>query len=205
MTSSTRKPLLVVADDDRAARGHVEAELSRRYGADYAVRGCNTAEMEEVLLGAREQGDDAAIVLAAGATGAELLAGVRQLHPAARRGLLIPWLGWMDRSIAQVVLRAMARGWIDLYVLRPTREGDEVFHRTIASSCRSRRACRARGLRGQPSSRIRARCGHMSSAPRSRDSGFRIACASRTEARMERRPRSPLRTEPCSGTRLWRS
>ena len=51
-----------------------------------------------------------------GERGAELLAGVRARFPAARRGLLIPWLGWTDRSVAELVLRAMARGWIDLYV-----------------------------------------------------------------------------------------
>lgn len=73
-----------------------------------------------------------AVVLAAGEEGASLLDGVRQLHPAARRGLLIPWLGWMDRRLAGVVLRAMERGWIDLYVLRPARRADEISHRTIA-------------------------------------------------------------------------
>jgi len=122
----------VVADDDGAERARVEEELERRYCADYAVRGCPTAEMKAVLERAREEGTVVALVLAAGEIGAELLADVRQLHPAARRGLLIPWLGWMDRSLREVVLRAMARGWIDLYVLRPARRADEIFHRTIA-------------------------------------------------------------------------
>jgi thioredoxin reductase (NADPH) len=132
VTSSGRKPLLVVADDDHSERTQVEQELGRRYSADYGVRGCSTAEMEEVLEEARRAGDEVAVVLAAGKGGAELLASVRRLFPTARRGLLIPWLGWADRSLAEIVLRAMARGWIDLYVLRPTRRGDEVFHRTIA-------------------------------------------------------------------------
>ena len=70
-------------------------------------------------------------MLAAGERGAELLARVRGLHPTARRGLLIPWLGWLDRPLAELVLKSMARGWIDLYVLRPTTTPDEVFHRTI--------------------------------------------------------------------------
>jgi len=38
-SAAAQKPLLVVADDDPAARTRVEEELERRYGADYAVRG----------------------------------------------------------------------------------------------------------------------------------------------------------------------
>ena len=132
MTASTRKPLLVVADDDAVERDRVLDELNRRYSADYAVSGCSIAELELTLDQAEADGDDVAVCLAAGERGAELLAGVRGRFPAARRGLLIPWLGWADRALGGLVLRAMARGWIDLYVLRPTRTADEVFHRTIS-------------------------------------------------------------------------
>ena len=130
--AATRKPLLVVADDDPVERALVLDELSRRYGDDYAVGGCAIAELEATLEQAQASGDDVAVCLAAGERGAELLAGVRGRFPAARRGLLIPWLGWTDRALGSLILRAMARGWIDLYVLRPTRSPDEVFHRTIS-------------------------------------------------------------------------
>jgi thioredoxin reductase (NADPH) len=132
VTPSTRKPLLVVADDDPVERALVLDELSRRYSDDYAVGGCAIAELEATLERAQASGDDVAVCLAAGERGAELLAGVRARFPAARRGLLIPWLGWTDRALGGLILRAMARGWIDLYVLRPTRTPDEVFHRTIS-------------------------------------------------------------------------
>ena len=121
MTASTRKPLLLVADDDPVERALVLDELDRRYGDDYAVEGCAIAELEATLEQAQASGDDVAVCLAAGERGAELLAGVRGRFPAARRGLLIPWLGWTDRALGGLILRAMARGWIDLYVLRPTR------------------------------------------------------------------------------------
>ncbi len=132
MTASTRKPLLVVADDDPADRARVVDELSRRYSGDYAVGGCAIAELEKTLDEAEAAGDDIAVCLAAGEVGAHLLAGVRARFPAARRGLLIPWLGWADRALGELVLRAMSHGWIDLYVLRPTTSPDEVFHRTIS-------------------------------------------------------------------------
>ena len=49
MTASTRKPLLVVADDDPADRARVLDELSRRYSGDYAIGGCAIAELEARL------------------------------------------------------------------------------------------------------------------------------------------------------------
>ena len=132
MNASTRKPLLVVADDDPADRARVLDELSRRYSGDYAVGRCTIDELEKTLDEAQAEGDDVAVCLAAGERGAQLLAGVRARFPAARRGLLIPWLGWADHALGELVLRAMARGWIDLYVLRPAQTPDEVFHRTIS-------------------------------------------------------------------------
>ena len=42
---------------------------------------------------------------------------MRGRFPTARRGLLIPWLGWSRRGVGELVLRSMARGWIDLYVI----------------------------------------------------------------------------------------
>jgi thioredoxin reductase (NADPH) len=148
VTASPRKPLLVVADDDHAARARIEDELRRRYGADYAVRGCATEEMGATLEQARAAGEEVAVVLGSGVRGAELLASVRGLFPAARRGLLIPWLGWAERSVADLVLRAMARGWIDLYVLRPTQAPDEVFHRTVTELLQESARLRGEGPAG---------------------------------------------------------
>ena len=148
MTPSPRKPLLVVADDDLAARARIEDELVRRYGADYAVRGCATEEITVTLERAHALGHDVAVVLASGERGAELLASVRSRFPAARRALLIPWLGWADRSVAELVLRAMALGWIDLYLLRPTHWPDEVFHRTVTELLQEAARMRGEGPAG---------------------------------------------------------
>ena len=132
MISSPRQPLLVVADDDAAERARVAEELEpdtapiTRSGVVTPARWRRSSKLHA------PQATTSRFVLAAGAQGAELLSRVSGLFPAARRGLLLPWLGWVDRSLAEVVLRAMARGRIDLYVLRPTRRADEVFHRTIS-------------------------------------------------------------------------
>jgi hypothetical protein len=83
VTPSTRKPLLVVADDDPADRARVVDELSRRYGGGYAVGGCTIDELEITLDKAHAAGDDVAVCLAAGERGAELLTGVASRPPGA--------------------------------------------------------------------------------------------------------------------------
>ncbi|MFL5912244.1 MAG: FAD-dependent oxidoreductase, partial [Gaiellaceae bacterium] len=67
-----------------------------------------------------------------GTTGTELLARVRELHPTARRSLLIEWGAWGHGPTREALLRAMALGHMDYYVLKPWRTPDESFHHTIA-------------------------------------------------------------------------
>jgi thioredoxin reductase (NADPH) len=122
----------VVADDDPRERTVVAEELERRYGDDYAVLHCAVDEAGVTLERTRADDEQVALVLAAEEAGCAVLAGVHAVFPAARRGLLIPWLGWADETRRETVLHAMARGWIDLYVIRPVGRRDEVFHRTIS-------------------------------------------------------------------------
>ena len=148
LSPAAGRPLLVVADDDLASRARIEHELGSRYGADYDVRACTTAELAATLAELRAAGLDVAVALASCDGGGELLAGVRQLFPTARRGLLIPWLGWAERETAELVLRAMARGWIDLYVLQPAQAPDEIFHRTITELLQESARLRGEGPSG---------------------------------------------------------
>ena len=101
MTTPARTPLLVVADDDPAECGLIREELERRYGSDYALRVCTTAELASVLDQAEADGDDVALALASGKEGADLLARLRGRFPTARRGLLIPCLGRSRRGVGE--------------------------------------------------------------------------------------------------------
>jgi thioredoxin reductase (NADPH) len=129
-------PVIVAVDADHDALRRVDDELGRRYGDDYRIvcRGSAEAAIEELeqLAGA---GREVAVVLAdhwlGGATGSDLLARARALHPRAKRALLIDWGAWGHRPTADAILEAMALGRIDYYVLKPTRARDEHFHRTI--------------------------------------------------------------------------
>ncbi len=133
---SSSLPLLLAVDDDPAALERIERELGRRYAGDYRVlcldsADAGLAELERL----RASGGSVTLVLAAqwtaGTTGAELLARARQLHPHAKRGLLIEWGAWGDRATADAIFKAMALGDIDYYVLKPWWSPDEQFHRTI--------------------------------------------------------------------------
>jgi thioredoxin reductase (NADPH) len=67
------------------------------------------------------------------ATGGELLGRVRQLHPHAKRALLVPSGAWAGQPTAAAILDAMAVGRIDYYVPRPAASHDEVFHEAVSS------------------------------------------------------------------------
>ena len=131
------QPSLVVVDGNERELTRTAAELRRRYGSDYRI----VAESSAVVALARLEamvatGEAVAVVLAdqwlPELTGEELLARVRDLHPHAKRGLLVPWGAWADPPTAAAIHRAIALGHTDYYVLKPWRSPDELFHRTIA-------------------------------------------------------------------------
>ena len=131
------RPMIVVVDDDGDALGRVEHELSRRYGADYRISATTSAEEAlgevQALL---DDGGELALVLAdqwmPSLEGTELLARVARAFPHAKRGLLVDFGAWGDEPTARAILRAMAVGGIDYYVLKPWRSPDELFNRTVA-------------------------------------------------------------------------
>ena len=107
--------------------------MRKRYGADYQVIAAGSVKAAlDVLGGLRDTGREVALVLAGqwllGGTGTELLARVRQLHPSARRVLLI---SWGDQASLEPMLEATVLGDIDAYVVRPGPSPDERFHRFV--------------------------------------------------------------------------
>jgi thioredoxin reductase (NADPH) len=126
-------PVLLAVDDDSDALRAVSTELRHRYSRDYEVV-CEISPDTalKTLERLAEEGTEVALVLAAqwlsGTTGTELLGRVHQLHPHAKRGLLIEWGAWGDRATGEAIYDAMAHGRIDYYILRPAPAPDEVFH-----------------------------------------------------------------------------
>jgi thioredoxin reductase (NADPH) len=130
------QPRVLVVEDESEVRALIRGELDRRYGSDYRVRCVRSAEDGLARLERwREAGDRVALVLAdqwmPGMKGEDFLAGAKALYPNAKRALLVKFGAWGHRETADAMLRAMARGSIDYYVLKPWRRADEYFHRTI--------------------------------------------------------------------------
>jgi thioredoxin reductase (NADPH) len=130
------KPRVLVVEDEGDVRARIRGELERRYGSDYRVRCVGSATDALARLERwREAGDPVALVLAdqwmPDMLGEDFLACARGLYPNAKRALLVKFGAWGHRDTADAMLRAMARGNIDYYVLKPWRRADEYFHRTI--------------------------------------------------------------------------
>ncbi|MEX2394081.1 MAG: FAD-dependent oxidoreductase [Actinomycetota bacterium] len=133
-----KRPVIIAVDDDPTSLATISVELQRRYDRDYEIVFETSAN---AALGRLERlardGGRVAIVLAdqwmPELTGSDLLERVRDLHPAAKRALLIDWGAWGDDATATAVMDAMARGCIDYYVLKPWgKSPDELFHRNVA-------------------------------------------------------------------------
>src|SRR5512135_2032066 len=130
------QPVLVVVDDEEASLRALAHELQSRYGAHYQI--VASASAEDALTRLAElaaEGSGVPLILAdqwmPGMTGAGFLTRARELHPTARRGLLI---SWSDRSAAAPIVEAVALGQVDFYLPKPAWSPDEQFHRAITES-----------------------------------------------------------------------
>ena len=124
---------VVLLVDSSPTRGRVEAELRKRYAADYQIMTAGSAaEALAVLDQLRAAQRQVSLVLAdpylPDAAGLELLARVRQRHPAARRALLITWA---DPQSMAAVAEGTVLGDLDAYVVKPRTAPDEYFHRVL--------------------------------------------------------------------------
>jgi thioredoxin reductase (NADPH) len=131
-------PVLLVLEEDDDARGRIETQLVQRYGRDYRVVSVGDGdEALRVLTGLADESAEVALVLvgkslATSADGA-LLDRVRQVHPHAKRALVVPLAAWADNPTAEVMRGALAIGRIDHYVPEPTISPDEVFHEAVSN------------------------------------------------------------------------
>jgi thioredoxin reductase (NADPH) len=130
------EPVIVVVAAEASTRARLERECTTRYGADYdvAVRE-GLREGVAVLEELRAQERPVALVLVGHSTadphGIELLVFSRELHPAAKRALV---LTWGEFALAGEVFDAVGRGEADLYLIRPEHDRDEEFHRGVVEA-----------------------------------------------------------------------
>jgi thioredoxin reductase (NADPH) len=135
MVAAMDKPVIAVVGDDAGLHA-LTLELEGRYGAHYQIMShASPQEALAELQRLRGEGAEVALVLAdrwmPEMAGAEFLARVRELHPAARRVVLLsgddqPWL--------RGVVPPGALGQIDLYEIKPASWPDEQFHSGVTES-----------------------------------------------------------------------
>ena len=107
-------PVLLAVDEDRDALADVETQLVRRYARDYRVE-CFAGPGEALrrLTELAHAGEEVALVFVGNSlsrtTGGELLEQVRQLHPHAKRALLVPADTWADQTTAEAIRGSLAR------------------------------------------------------------------------------------------------
>lgn len=111
------KPVLLAVDSELDILAAMERDLSRRFAADYRIV---TADTPEAAFAKLDIGDQVALVIAGHSltdtTGVDFLSTCHQLHPAAKRLLLITY---GDIAVGRAGVRAMALGLLDDYLNKP--------------------------------------------------------------------------------------
>ncbi len=129
------QPVLLAVDDDQSLLGDIERELRDRYARHYRVVCVQSpADARANLAAFAASGVEVALVLAGrSASSVELLTEVRQVHPRAKRALLVGFGDWGQKSVGDEIFEGVADGRFDHYVIRPAESPDELFHQTISS------------------------------------------------------------------------
>jgi thioredoxin reductase (NADPH) len=141
------RPAIVAFDDGQTAGDALADTLHRRYSEEYEVVTATTEQgAVDHLSRLRAADHPVAMVFAPVSTaeGEGFLARVRDLHPTAKRVLVVPRGGpsaprlqvptalLQDRSGAAPVLRAMTLGVVDTYLPSPLDARDEGFHQAVS-------------------------------------------------------------------------
>lgn len=124
--------ILVVDSQDHLT--DIAHEIHDRYGSAYDVHATSSPrEAISVLRDIAARGGEVALVLAAHdlseKTCMDISTLARELHPIARRGLLLDQ--GQARSNPEYLTEAAAQGHMDHFVARPRRRADERFHRAV--------------------------------------------------------------------------
>ena len=121
-TGARQRPVVLVVDDDPTALRAIRRELDVRCGRGYHV------VCEDSVAGAERAREPCvrparmALVLAdhkLADTSGPSSSPCPASSSLAKRVLLVPWGAWRDRAAAAAILRAVARGQADSYLLKP--------------------------------------------------------------------------------------
>jgi thioredoxin reductase (NADPH) len=131
------QPILLSLDENAADLAHIKRELDERYGRHYHVVSVGSPDeaLAQLELFA-SSGVEVALVLAGqwrdGEPSHRVLDAVHDLHPHAKRAVLVAWTDWGDPATGRAIFDGIADGRFDHYLIRPSQSPDEQFHQTIS-------------------------------------------------------------------------
>jgi len=117
------RPLLFVVDRDRGSLSEMVTDLTRRFGNQFEVRGKSSATSAlAALRGAAQEREPVAVILVQDAE-ADLLGSAHELHPRAKRVLLVD----RDYSSTSPAVQAITLGRAEYHLTRPWADDEMLF------------------------------------------------------------------------------
>jgi thioredoxin reductase (NADPH) len=127
MADSVVLPVLFVVDRDASSLDVLRSDLSRRFGNDFTVKGETSPESALAALQAMAAANEPVALLLVDDAASDFLARAHQLHPGAKRVLLVD----RDYSTTSPAVQAIALGRADYHIVRPWAD-DEGMYRTMS-------------------------------------------------------------------------
>jgi thioredoxin reductase (NADPH) len=116
-------PVLFVVDHERASLDVLLSDLSRRFGSGFAVRGETSPEAALAALQEMAATNAPVALLLVDDTAADLLTRAHELHPRAKRVLLVD----RDYSSNSPAVQAMTLGRADYHIVRPWADDEMMY------------------------------------------------------------------------------
>jgi len=123
MTTASTRPTVVVVDSDPGSLAAMVETLERRFGNDYAVHGLTSAQSALDALQQHASKHEPVAMIAAGQVDADLLARVHELHPYAKRVLMVD----RDYTRNSPAVQAIALGEADYHLVRPWTTAEALY------------------------------------------------------------------------------
>ncbi|HEY3947176.1 MAG TPA: FAD-dependent oxidoreductase [Solirubrobacteraceae bacterium] len=123
MARSVILPVLFVIDHDPSSLDVLLSDLSRRFGNDFALRGETSTEAALAALQEMAGASEPVALLLVDDAAPEFLARAHELHPGAKRVLLVD----RDYSSTSPAVQAMALGRADYHIVRPWADNESMY------------------------------------------------------------------------------
>src|SRR2546423_4059965 len=127
MARSVVLPVLFVLDHDPTSLAVVLSDLSRRFGNDFRVTGETSAEAALAALREMAAANESVALLLVDDAASDFLAPAHELHPGAKRVLLVD----RDYSSTSPAVQATMLGRADYHIVRPW-ASDEGMYRAMS-------------------------------------------------------------------------